>query len=153
MHAGLLALYTFQERLTGHSMGLMSYNMVVAYINKQEGTISSSPYLLARRVLAWAESMDLSGPLYPRSTKCDTVPTEASKSGYRHSVISPSPSGTENLPIVGDTSNRLAHQLWTTNFRCIAFFFLTQWLGRKMHLIPWDNLGAYAFPPFSQEGC
>ena len=38
-------------------MGLMIDNpSVVAYINKQRGTISSSLYILAIQVLAWSES-------------------------------------------------------------------------------------------------
>ena len=52
----LLALHVLQNRLTDHTIGLMSNTLVVTCINKQEGTLSSSLYLFARQVLAWADS-------------------------------------------------------------------------------------------------
>ena len=56
LRAVLLALQTFQDRLMGHRVALMSDNTtVVSYINKQGGTVLSSLYLLVRQVPTWAE--------------------------------------------------------------------------------------------------
>ena len=55
-----LGLYAFQDRLISHTVGLMNDNTsVIAYINKQEGTISSFLYFLARQVMTWAETSDV----------------------------------------------------------------------------------------------
>ena len=49
MKALFLALQSFQEMVTGHHVTAMCDNStVVAYINRQSGTVSDSPYLLTR---------------------------------------------------------------------------------------------------------
>ena len=60
MKALFLALQSFQEMITGHHVTAMCDNStVVAYINRQSGTVSDSPYLLNRQLLQWAESFDV----------------------------------------------------------------------------------------------
>ena len=60
MKALFLGLQAFQEDVTGHHVTAMCDNsMVVAYINKQGGTVSRSLCLLTSRLLRWTESFDV----------------------------------------------------------------------------------------------
>ena len=55
-----LALQSSQEEVTGHHVTTMCDNsMVVAYANKQDGTVSHSLCSLASRLLRWTESLDI----------------------------------------------------------------------------------------------
>ena len=60
MEAIFLALQSFQELVTGCHVTAMCDNLtVVAYINKQGGTVSRSLCSLASRLLRWTESLDV----------------------------------------------------------------------------------------------
>ena len=60
MKALFLALQAFQEDVAGHHVTAMCDNStVVAYINKQGGTVSRPLCLLASRLLRWTESFDV----------------------------------------------------------------------------------------------
>ena len=60
MKALFLALQSFQELVAGRSVTLMCNNsMVVAYVNKQGGTVSRSLYSLASWLLRWTESLNV----------------------------------------------------------------------------------------------
>ena len=92
MKAVLLALHAFQDRLIGHSVGLMSdTTTVVAYVNKQGGTVSSSLYLLARQVLMWTEahSVTLVARYIPGSR--NVVADQLSRKGQVIGTVVPSP--------------------------------------------------------------
>ena len=60
MKALFLALQAFQEDVAGHHVTAMCDNsMVVAYVNKQGGTVSRPLCLLTSRLLRWTESFDV----------------------------------------------------------------------------------------------
>ena len=60
MKALFLGLQTFQEDVAGHHVTAMCDNStVVAYVNKQGGTVSRSLCLLTSRLLRWTESFDV----------------------------------------------------------------------------------------------
>ena len=60
MKALFLALQAFQEDVAGHHVTSMCDNStVVAYINKQGGTVSRPLCLLTSRLLRWTESFDV----------------------------------------------------------------------------------------------
>ena len=60
MKALFLALQAFQEDIAGHHVTAMCDNStVVAYVNKQGGTVSRPLCLLTSRLLRWTESFDV----------------------------------------------------------------------------------------------
>ena len=60
MKALFLALQAFQEDVAGHHVTAMCNNStVVAYVNKQGGTVSRPLCLLTSRLLRWTESFDV----------------------------------------------------------------------------------------------
>ena len=60
MKALFLSLQAFQEVVAGHHVTAMCDNStVVAYVNKQGGTVSRSLCLLTSRLLRWTESFDV----------------------------------------------------------------------------------------------
>ena len=60
MKAMFLVLQSFREVVTGHRATAMCDNLtVVAYVNKQGGTVSRSLCLLTNRLLRWTESLDV----------------------------------------------------------------------------------------------
>ena len=60
MKALFLGLQAFQEDVAGHHVTAMCDNStVVAYVNKQGGTVSRSLCLLTSRLLRWTESFDI----------------------------------------------------------------------------------------------
>ena len=57
LKAVFLGLLAFQHRIAHQSVALMCDNAtVVAYINKQGGTVSRSLSLLTKELLCWAEA-------------------------------------------------------------------------------------------------
>ena len=60
MKALFLGLQAFQEDVSGHHVTAMCDNStVVAYVNKQGGTVSRALCLLTSRLLRWTESFDV----------------------------------------------------------------------------------------------
>ena len=60
MKALFLGLRAFQEDVSGHYVTAMCDNStVVAYVNKQGGTVSRAQCLLTSRLLRWTESFDV----------------------------------------------------------------------------------------------
>ena len=60
MKALFLALQAFQEDVAGrHVTAMCDNSTVVAYVNKQGGTVSRPLYLLTSRLLRWTESFDV----------------------------------------------------------------------------------------------
>ena len=60
MKALFLGLQSFREDVIGHHVTAMCDNStVVAYVNKQGGTISRALYLLTSRLLRWTESLNI----------------------------------------------------------------------------------------------
>ena len=152
LKAAFFGLQEFQYRLVGHSVVLMSDNTtVVAYVNKQGGTVSLPLHQLTAQVLEWAEShsIGLSARYIPG--KRNVVADGLSRQGQ---VI-----GTE-WSLHQDIAERL-FEIWG---RPVIDLFATRH-NRKLPIFcsavpdpwalkedafqhPWDNLEAYAFPPF-----
>ena len=152
LKAAFLALQEFQDRLVGHSVVLMSDNTtVVAYVNKQGGTVSLPLHLLTVQVHEWAvaHSVGLSARYIPgkRNVLADGLSRQGQVMGSEWSLHQ-------------DIAERLFH-LWghpvidlfaTRHNRKLPIFcsaFPDPWAVREdafQH--PWDNLEAYAFPPF-----
>ena len=60
MEALFLGLLSFREDVIGHHVTAMCDNStVMAYVNKQGGTVSRALCLLASRLLRWTESLDI----------------------------------------------------------------------------------------------
>ena len=61
MKAMFLALQSFREEVTGRRVTALYDNstVVVAYVNKQGGSVSYSLCSLASRLLRWTESLDV----------------------------------------------------------------------------------------------
>ena len=73
----------------GHHVTAMCDNLtVVAYINRQGGTVSDSLCSLTRQLLQWAEYFDV---------QCSGRSPQLLGAGYRVRVVSPSPGG-ESTP-------------------------------------------------------
>ena len=109
MKALFLALQAFQEDVAGHHVTAMCDNStVVAYINKQGGTVSRPLCLLTSRLLRWTESFDV----YSRSEgssrrvqhpgRC----TQPSRANSRDRVVSPPSGGESTSSCVGQSVNR-----------------------------------------------
>ena len=147
MKAMFLALQSFQEKATGRRVTTMCDNStVVAYVDKQGGTVSHSLCLLASRLLRWTESLNIhldarylpgqSNVLADLSRRDQVIGTEWSlhprvASALLHAWGSPSLDLfamrlSVNLPLISDPQ-----AVFEDAFR---------------H--PWDNLDVYAFSPF-----
>ena len=125
---------------------------IVAYDNKQRGTISSSLYLLARQVLMWAEehSASLVARYIPGSRN-----VVADQLSHRGQVIviewSLHPQVTKDMfrlwgaPVVDLFASALNHKLLVY---CSAHPDPKAW-QEDSFMVPWSNLDSYAFPPFT----
>ena len=153
LRAVLLALLAFQDRLMGHRVALMSDNTtVVAYVNKQGGTVSSSLYLLVRQVLTWAESHSvvLVGRYVPgrRNVLADqlsrqdqVVPTEWTL----HSRVLQAVFEIWGTPMVDLFATALNRRL---PVYCSPVPDPMAWQVDAF-TVPWDDLDAYAYPPIA----
>ena len=85
MKALFLALQSFREDVIGHHVTAMCDNStVVAYVNKQGGTVSRALCLLTSRLLRWTESLDIHPSrceVSSRSSQCPgrSQPSQASR--------------------------------------------------------------------------
>ena len=153
MKAVLMACHAFQERLMHHSVGLMSDNTtVVAYVNKQGGTISSSLYLLTRQVLMWAESQKVTiiARYIPGSK--NVVADQLSRRGQvigtewsLHPLVAKEMFHLWGTPTVDLFASSLNKKL---PVYCSLLPDPLAW-QEDAFLVPWDNLDVYAFPPFT----
>ena len=151
-----LGLQAFQEDVAGHHVTAMCDNStVVAYVNKQGGTVSRSLCLLTSRLLRWTESFDV----------------------HLHARYLPGESN-----VLADVLSRRGQVVgteWSLHPQ-VARALLRAWgnpsidlfatcLNAKLPLYcslvpdpqavfedafrhPWDNLDLYAFPPFALVG-
>ena len=83
-----LALQSFQELVAGHHVTAMCNNStVVAYVNKQGGTVSRSLCSLASQLLRWSESRRPPRcQVSSRAVRCSGRSPQPSGSGYRDRV-------------------------------------------------------------------
>ena len=135
----------------GHGVALMSDNTtVVAYINKQGGTVSSPLYLLVRQVLTWAEmnSVSIVGRFVPG--RRNILADQLSRQG-------------QVIPTEWTLHPRVCQALFEIWGTPVVDLFATS-LNRRLPVycspvpdpmawqvdaftIPWDDLEVYAFPP------
>ena len=142
MKALFLALQAFQEDVAGHHVTAMCDNStVVAYVNKQGGTVSRPLCLLTSRLLRWTESFDV-------HLEARYLPGESN--------------------VLADVLSQVARALLRTWGNPSIDLFATC-LNAKLPLYcslvpdpqavfedafrhPWDDLDLYAFPPFALVG-
>ena len=146
-----LALQSVQELVTGRRVTAMCYNsMVVAYVNKQGGTVSRSFCSLASRPLRWMESLDVHLDARYLPGQSNVLADLLSR---RYQVI-----GTEwSLhPQVAKALLRCwgspSIDLFTTSLSAKLPLYCSlisdpQAVFEDAFRHPWDNLDLYTFPP------
>ena len=156
MKALFLALQAFQEDVAGHHVTAMCDNStVVAYVNKQGGTVSRPLCLLTSRLLRWTESFDVHLEARYLPGESNVLADVLSRRGQ---VV-----GTE-----WSLHPQVARALLRTWGNPSIDLFATC-LNAKLPLYcslvpdpqavfedafrhPWDDLDLYAFPPFALVG-
>ena len=156
MKALFLALQPFQEDVAGHHVTAMCDNStVVAYVNKQGGTVSRPLCLLTSRLLRWTESFDVHLEARYLPGESNVLADVLSRRGQ---VV-----GTE-----WSLHPQVARALLRTWGNPSIDLFATC-LNAKLPLYcslvpdpqavfedafrhPWDDLDLYAFPPFALVG-
>ena len=156
MKALFLALQAFQEDVAGHHVTAMCDNStVVAYVNKQGGTVSRPLCLLTSRLLRWTESFDVHLEARYLPGESNVLADVLSRHGQ---VV-----GTEwSLhPQVA----RALLRTWGNPSIDLSATCLNAMLPLYCSLVPdpqaifedafrhpWDDLDLYAFPPFALVG-
>ena len=156
MKALFLALQAFQEDVAGHHVTAMCDNStVVAYVNKQGGTVSRPLCLLISRLLRWTESFDVHLEARYLPGESNVLADVLSRRGQ---VV-----GTEwSLhPQVA----RALLRAWGNQSIDLFATCLSAKLPLYCSLVPdpqavfedafrhpWDDLDLYAFPPFALVG-
>ena len=156
MKAFFLGLQAFREDVIGHHVTAMCDNStVVAYVNKQGGTVSRALCLLASRLLRWTESFDIHLDARYLPGHANVLADVLSRRGQ---VV-----GTEwSLhPQVA----RLLLRVWGNPSIDLFATCLNAKLPLYCSLVPdpqavfedafrnpWDDLDLYAFPPFPLVG-
>ena len=156
MKALFLALQAFQEDVAGHHVTAMCDNStVVAYVNKQGGTVSRPLCLLTSRLLRWTESFDVHLEARYLPGESNVLADVLSRRGQ---VV-----GTE-----WSLHPQVARALLRT-WGNPSIDLLATCLNAKLPLYcslvpdpqavfedafrhPWDALDLYAFPPFALVG-
>ena len=156
MKALFLGLQAFQEDVAGHNVTAMCDNStVVAYVNKQGGTVSRSLCLLTSRLLRWTECFDVHLDARYLPGESNVLADVLSRRGQ---VV-----GTEwSLhPQVARALLRAwgnpSIDLFATclNAKLPLYCSLVpdpQSVFEDAFRHPWDNLDLYAFPPFPLVG-
>ena len=156
MKALFLGLQAFQEDVAGHHVTAMCDNStVVAYVNKQGGTVSRSLCLLTSRLLRWTESFDVHLDARYLPGESNVLADVLSRRGQ---VV-----GTEwSLhPQVARALLRAwgnpSIDLFATclNAKLPLYCSLVpdpQAVFEDAFRHPWDDLDRYAFPPFALVG-
>ena len=156
MKALFLGLQAFQEDVAGHHVTAMCDNStVVAYVNKQGGTVSRSLCLLTSRLLRWTESFDVHLDARYLPGKSNVLADVLSRRGQ---VV-----GTEwSLhPQVARALLRVwgnpSIDLFATclNAKLPLYCSLVpdpQTIFEDAFRHPWDDLDLYAFPRFALVG-
>ena len=156
MKALFLALQSFREDVIGHHVTAMCDNStVVAYVNKQGGTVSLALCLLTSRLLRWMESLDihLDARYLPGqfnvladllSRRRQVVGTEWSL----HPQVARS-----LLRVWGNPSLNLFTMSLNAKLPLYCSLVLDpQAVFEDAFRHPWDDLDLYAFPPFPLIG-
>ena len=156
MKALFLGLQAFREDVIGHHVTAMCDNStVVAYVNKQGGTVSRALCLLASRLLRWTESFDVHLDARYLPGHANVLADLLSRRGQ---VV-----GTE-WSLHPQVARSLLH-VWGNPSIDIFAMCLNAKLPLYCSLVPdpqaifedafrhpWDDLDLYAFPPFPLIG-
>ena len=152
MKALFLALQAFREDVIGHHVTAMCDNStVMAYVNKQGGTVSLAVCSLTSRLLQWTESLDIHLDAWYLPGQSNVL---ADLLSCRGQVV-----GTEwSLhPQVARSLLRVwgnpAIDLFATNLNEKLLLYCSlvpdpQAVFEDVFRHPWDDLAVYAFPPF-----
>ena len=156
MKALFLALQAFQEDVAGHHVTAMCDNStVVAYVNKQGGTVSRPLCLLTSRLLRWTESFDVHLEARYLPGESNVLADVLSRRGQ---VV-----GTEwslhpqvaraLLRAWGNPSIDLFATCLNTKLPLYCSLVPDpQAVFEDAFRHPWDDLDLYAFPPFALVG-
>ena len=109
MKALFLGLQAFQEDVSGHHVTAMCDNStIVAYVNKQGGTVSRALCLLTSRLLRWTESFDvhLDERYLPGESNVPGRCSQPSRASCGDRVVSPPSGGEGTSSCVGQSVNR-----------------------------------------------
>ena len=151
-----LGLQSFGEDVIGHHVTAMCDNStVVAYVNKQGGTVSRALCLLASRLLRWMESLDihLNARYLPGQANvvADLLSRRGQVVGTEWSLH---PQVARSLIRVWGNSSI---DLFATSLNAKLPLYCSlvpdpQAIFEDAFRHPWDNLDLYAFPPFPLIG-
>ena len=156
MKALFLGLQAFREDVIGHHVTAMCDNStVMAYVNKQGGTVSRALCLLASRLLRWMESLDIHLDARYLPGQANILADLLSR---RRKVV-----GTEwSLhPQVARSLLRVwgnpSIDLFATSLNAKLPLYCSlvpdpQAVFEDAFRHPWDDLDLYAFPPFPLFG-
>ena len=156
MKALFLGLQAFREDVIGHHVTAVCDNStVVAYVNKQGGTVSWALCLLASRLLRWTESFDIHLDAGYLPGHANVLADVLSRRGQ---VV-----GTEwsLLPQVARSLLRVwgnpSIDLFATCLKAKLPLYCSlvpdpQAVFEDAFRHPWDDLDLYAFPPFPLVG-
>ena len=113
MKALFLALQAFQEDVAGHHVTAMCDNStVVAYVNKQGGTVSRPLCLLTSRLLRWTESFDVHLEARYLPGESNVLADVLSRRGQVvGTVVSPPSGGESTSSCVGQSVDRPVRDL------------------------------------------
>ena len=156
MKALFLGLQAFREDVIGHHMTAMCDNStVVAYVNKQWGTVSQALCLLTSRLLRWTESFDvhLDARYLPGQDNvlADVLSRREQVVGTEWSLH---PQVARSLLRVwGNPSFDLFATCLNTKLPLYCSLVPDpQAVFEDAFCHPWDDLDLYAFPPFPLVG-
>ena len=156
MKALFLGLQAFREDFIGHHVTAMCDNStVVAYVNKQGGTVSRALCLLTSRLLRWTESFDvhLDARYLPGGSNvlADLLSRRGQVVGTEWSLH---PQVARSLLRVWGNPSI---DLFATCLHAKLLLYCSlvpdpQAVFRDAFRHPWDDLYLYAFPPFPLVG-
>ena len=156
MKALFLALQSFREDVIGHHVTAMCDNlMVVAYVNKQGGTVSRALCSLTSRFLRWTESLDVHLDARYLPGQANVL---ADLLSHRRQVVGTEPSlhpqvARSLLRVWGNPSIDLFAT--SLNVKLPLYCSLVpdpKAVFEDAFRHPWDDLDLYAFPPFPLIG-
>ena len=155
MKALFLALQAFQEDVAGHHVTAMCDNStVVAYVNKQGGTVSrplfvDQPPSEMDGVFRRPSRSEVSSRRVQRPGRC----TQPSRANCGDRVVSPPSGGESTSSCVEQSVNRPVCDLPQREAAPVLSLVPDpQAVFEDAFRHPWDDLDLYAFPPFALVG-
>ena len=155
MKALFLALQSFRDVIGHHVIAMCDNSTVVAYVNKQGGTVSWALCLLASHLLRWTESLDIHLNARYLPTQANVLADLLSRCGqvvgtewFLHLQVARS-----LLSVWGNPSIDLfAASLDAKLPLYCSLVPDPQAVFEDVFRYPWDDLDLYTFPPFPLIG-